>query len=143
MDLFNPEDVKKNIAAHEKWGNGHKLIAVHAYNGLAQMLKISWTPPTYINDKSLPFIPLEKEIDALVSGCSKKIAVSLQLLKETGMRIGEVWKLRWTDLDEENGTIRTKAEKHGNPRMFKVSPRLIGMLNSLPKKNNTYSATQT
>ena len=51
------------------------------------------------------------------------------------MRIGEVWKLRWTDLDEENGTIRTKAEKHGNPRMFKVSPRLIGMLNSLPKKN--------
>jgi integrase len=41
------------------------------------------------------------------------------LLKETGVRIGEAWKLKWTDLDEENGTIKTKAEKHGNPECSK------------------------
>jgi integrase len=108
-DLFDPEGVKKSIAAHETWGNGHKQIVVHAYNGFTQMTGITWKPPVYIHDKSLPFIPLEKEIDALISGCSKKIAVSLQLLKETGMRIGEAWKLRWTDLDEEQNTIRCRA----------------------------------
>ena len=134
-NLFNPEDVKKAIAMRETWGNGHKQIVVHAYNGFAKMLDIKWDPPTYVHDRGLPFIPLEKEIDALISGCSSKIAASLMLLKETGFRIGEAWKLKWTDLDEENGTIKTKAEKHGNPRMFKISPRLIAMLNSLPKKN--------
>jgi len=97
------------------------------------MLGQRWNPPVYIADKSLPFVPLEKEIDALISGCSKKIAVSLQLLKETGMRIGEAWKLKWIDVDEEQSTIKCRAEKHGNPRLFKISSKLISMLNSLPK----------
>lgn len=38
-------------------------------------------------------------------------------------------------LDEEQGTIRCKAEKHGKPRQFKISPRLIAMLMKLPKIN--------
>lgn len=132
-NLFNPEDVKKAIAAHETWGNGHKLIVVHAYSGFVEMLGLKWVAPTYVNDKSLPFVPLEKEIDALISGCSKKISVSLQLLKETGMRIGEAWKLRWIDVDEEQSIIRCRAEKHGNPRVLKTSSKLISMVNSLPK----------
>jgi integrase len=45
---------------------------------------------------------LEKEIDALIIGCGKKVAASLKLLKETGMRIGEAWQLRWTDIDRKD-----------------------------------------
>lgn len=83
--------------------------------------------------KEIPFIPLEKEIDALIAGCGKKVAASLQLLKETGMRIGEAWRLRWTDIDEERRTIRCRSEKGGTPRIFKVSGKLIAILNTLPK----------
>ena len=50
-----------------------------------------------------------------------------------GMRIGEVWQLKWTDIDEERHTIKCRSEKHGDPRMFKVSGKLIAMLNMLPK----------
>lgn len=64
-----------------------------------------------------------------------KLVTDVQLLKETGMRIGEAWKLKWTDLDEEQGTIKCRAEKHGNPRVFKVTSKLISMLNSLPKNS--------
>ena len=57
------------------------------------MLGMKWEPPSYTQTK-IPFIPLEKEIDALIAGCGKKVAASLQLINETGMRIGETWRLR-------------------------------------------------
>jgi integrase len=135
VNLLDPEAVKKAIASHDNWCNGHKQVVVHAYNGFAEMLGLKWNAPYYKNIESLPFVPTEKEVDALISGCTKKISISLLLLKETGMRIGESWKLKWTDLDDEQGTIRCKAEKHGNPRQFKISPRLIAMLQKLPKAN--------
>ena len=137
VNLLDPEAVKLFIAKQETWGNGHRQIAVHAYDGFVKMLAIKWEAPYYENVKSLPFVPQEKEVDALISGCSTKIATTLLLLKETGMRVGEAWKLKWTDLDDENSTIKTKAEKHGNPRQFKISPRLIAMLQKL-KANNEY-----
>jgi integrase len=134
-NLLNPEAVKTVIAELDCWSNGHKQVVVQAYNSFAKMMHIQWEPPCYKHIKSLPFIPSEKEIDTLIAGMSKKVAASLQLLKETGMRIGEAWNLRWTDIDHERSAIRCKAEKHGNPREFKVSAKLLGMLNMLPKRN--------
>ena len=132
-NVFNPDDVKKAIAVHEKWSPGHKQVAVHAYSSFAEMLGIKWDPPDYKHVRGLPFIPLESDLDTLISGCSRKVAAVLQLLKETGMRIGEAWRLKWTDIDDEQNLIRCRAEKGGNPRIFKVSGRLISMLKSLPK----------
>ncbi len=134
-NIFEPEDVKRAIAAWETWSQGHKRVAVHAYSNFAEMLGLKWEPPEYRHVGSLPFIPLERELDALISGCSRKIAACLQLLKETGMRIGEAWRLKWTDIDEEQNIIRCRAEKGGDPRAFKVSGKLIGMLKILPKKS--------
>ncbi|MCW4046772.1 MAG: tyrosine-type recombinase/integrase [Candidatus Bathyarchaeota archaeon] len=135
VDLGDPEAVKLFIANRESWSNGHRQIAVHAYDGFAEMLGIKWDPPYYENNKALPFVPTEKEVDALISGCSKKLATSLLALKETGFRIGELWRCKWTDLDEENNTLKCVAEKHGNPRQVKISSRLVAMLNKLPKTN--------
>lgn len=136
VNLLDPETVKLFIAKRESWSNGHKQIVVYAYDGFAQMLGIKWIPPFYDNNKTLPFIPTEKEVDALISGCSKKIAISLLALKETGFRIGELWKCKWTDLDEESNTLKCVAEKHGNPRQIKISSRLVAMLQALPKTND-------
>lgn len=69
----------------------------------------------------------------MIAGCGKKVATSLQLLKETGMRSGESWNLEWTDIDNENRIVTCTPEKHGNPRQFKVSGTLTAMLNTLPK----------
>jgi len=136
LNLLDPEAVKLFIAQRETWSDGHKQIAVQAYDGFAKMLHIKWEPPYYENTKSLPFVPTEKEIDALIAGCSKRIATSLLALKETGFRVGELWKCKWTDLDEEKSTLKCKAEKHGNPREIKISPKLISMLLALPKTND-------
>ena len=90
----------------------------------------------YESKKSLPFVPTEKEVDALIVGCSKKIGTCLLALKETGFRIGELWGCKWTDLDEENFTLKCVAEKHGNPRQAKISARLRARLQMLPKTND-------
>jgi len=57
------------------------------------------------------------------------------------MRIGEVWGLEWTDIDEKRHTIRCQSEKYGNPRMLKVSGKLLAMLNALPKRSEKVFAT--
>jgi integrase len=116
VNLSDPEAVKLFMAIRKEWSNGHKQIAVYAYNEYAKMHKIEWSPPFYDDDKTSPFVPTEEEFEALISGTSKKIATKLQALKETGFRIGELWLCKWTDLDEEKSTIKCKAEKHGNPQ---------------------------
>ncbi len=84
----------------------------------------------------MPFIPYEEEIDALISGCGRKTAAFLKLLKETGMRFGEAWRLKWTDIDFKNNIITCNdPEKGSRPRVFKVSAELTAMLSKLKKKS--------
>ena len=135
VNLLDSEAVKLFIAQRESWGKGHKQIAVHAYDGFAEMLSIKWNPPYYHNDKSLPFVPTKKEVADLIAGTSKKISTSIYALSETGFRIGELWKCKWTDLDEEKSTLKCRAEKHGNPREIKIPSKLVARLLALPKIN--------
>jgi integrase len=110
---------------------------VASYNRFASISNIDWNPPRYKITRKLPFIPLESEIDALIACCGKKTSTILQLLKETGMRIGEALRLKWIDVDLERKMITlNNPEKRGRPRAFKISEKLATMLNNLPKIND-------
>jgi integrase len=59
------------------------------------------------------------------------------------MRIGEALRLKWTDVDSNSNTIiLNETEKNGIPRIFKVSSKLIAMINNLPKKKETIFAVR-
>lgn len=91
----------------------------------------------------MPFIPLESEIDALIAGCGRKTSTVLQLLKETGMRIGEATPLTWIDVDLERKTITVnEPEKAGTPRRIKISTSSWQCLNNYRKQLNAYYAEQ-
>jgi integrase len=96
---------------------------------------IPFDKPNYRRIEKLPFVPLGVEVDQLISGCSRKVATYLQLIKETGIRAGEAWNLKWTDLDSEQRTINITPEKNSNPRHMTISTRLLGMINMLPKRH--------
>jgi integrase len=64
--------------------------------------------------------------------CNKKTVVFLQILKETGMRCGEAWKLNWTDLDFENKNVNIIPEKGSKPRILSISNKCVAMLKNLP-----------
>ena len=51
------------------------------------------------------------------------------------MRAGEAHRLEWIDVDPERRTIRVTPEKGSNPRIFKVSSKLIAMLEALSKES--------
>ena len=78
--------------------------------------------------------PTETEVDQLVGGLGKKSAAFLQLLKEKGVRCGEGWAIKWTDVDVERNTVNIVREKGSGARQLRVSPRLLAMVNALPRK---------
>ncbi|MGB9676296.1 MAG: tyrosine-type recombinase/integrase, partial [Candidatus Bathyarchaeales archaeon] len=135
-DIFKPETVKETLAAIESWSNTRKWQAVKAYSAFAKLFNLQWTPPKYKPVSKLPFIPTEEELEQLIAGCSFQMATFLKLLKETGMRYGEAFNLKWTDVDFKANTVRITPEKGSNARMFKISNELASMLARLPKKSD-------
>lgn len=99
------------------------------------MIGQTWQPPRYKRIDKLPWIPTENEVDQLIAGCGVKTGTLTQLIKETGVRAGEAWRLEWIDLDTVNNTVRITPEKGSNPRIFKISSALTQRLNGLPKNS--------
>ncbi|MEM2112399.1 MAG: site-specific integrase, partial [Candidatus Bathyarchaeia archaeon] len=133
-DLNDPESVK-DVIARQNWSSERKETAVHTYTLWLRMTGGKWEPPRFKRVERLPWIPTEKEIDELIAGCSHRIATFLQLLKETGMRPGEAWQLKWTYIDFERGAVYVTPEKGSKPRFLKISSALASMLKSLRRRN--------
>ena len=129
VDLFDPEGVK-GIIALLNVSEGRKEMLSYGYLGFCRQFNLPFTPLRYQRIEQLPFIPLESEIDQLIAAMGKRWATYLQMLKETGVRPGEAWRLEWTDLDLNNHTLTINhPEKDSNPRKFtKLSGKLVAML---------------
>jgi integrase len=139
-NLYDPENVKQIIAS-KSWKNGTKMQVAYAYDALTKMLKLSWTPPRYRQEEAFPFIPDEKEIDALVLGAnSKRMTAYLQTLKETMADPSEALRLRWIDLNGNVITINRPVKGH-YPRQIQVSNNLVSMLNTLDKTSENVFPT--
>jgi integrase len=129
-NLLNPESVKTYLASAQLSENRkekltHDLTRFYRYNN------IRFEKPNYRRIEKLPFIPLESEIDQLISGVGKKTATFLQLLRETGARSGEAWNLKWVDIDFEKHTVNITPEKDSRARQLRISLRLAAMLQQL------------
>jgi len=142
-NLLDPESVK-DVLSKRMISNNSKATTKGAYSCFLKYLGLSWKPPKIHFQTKIPFIPTELEIDALIAGTGRTTSSLLQTLKETGMRIGEALRLKWTDINAESTTIiLNEPEKGSNPRIFRVSSKLIGMLQALPKKTDRVFGTST
>ena len=136
-NLNNPESVKEVIAKQTLWKESMKEVAVFAYDLFAKWKGIHWDKPRYKAVRELPFIPLEREIDDVMAGCNEEIVTFIQIGKLTGARGGEIFGLKWKDIDFERKTLSIVAEKNSNPRIFKIPAKLCERLKSLPKQEET------
>ena len=134
-NFLDPERVKATIA-NQAWKPSTKKRAVVAYTHLLEHMGLTWDPPRYKIPKSLPFVPLEEEVDQVIAALPKKTSTFVQTIKETGARPGEIKnRLKWMDINRESTTIIIRApEKGGNPRVLDVTTNLIDRLERLPKK---------
>ncbi len=139
-NLFDPESIK-TIIAEQSWSEGRKDLAVDAYSSFLRMTGGAWNPPKYTRIQKIPWIPTEAEIDQLIAATSHRMGTFLLLLKETGIRPGEAWKLKWIDLDSERRTINIIPEKNSNPRSFRLSSKLIERLSMLTETSDKIFGT--
>jgi len=131
-NLYEPENVKEAIAK-QPWKVSTKAQTCAIYGYFAKFKGLSWEPPIYKPNYEIPFIPTEAEIDMLIAASGKKLSALLQLIKETGIRIGEACKIKWTDFDSQQRIIKVQAEKGSKPRIFRLSEKCVNMLNRVPK----------
>jgi len=133
----NIDDVEavKAFIANKQVSEARKQVLVDKYAQYCKWRRFPFDKPIYKAVKRLPFIPTEKEIDALITANGKKTSTFLQVLKETGARPGEVWALKWTDIDLDRNIVNINdPEKNSLPRTFKVCSKLMTMLNNLPHR---------
>jgi hypothetical protein len=72
-----------------------KEVVVFAYDLFSRWQGLKWERPRYKAIRQLPFIPQERDVDAVIAGCSKEIALFLQIGKDTVARAGEIYRLQW------------------------------------------------
>jgi integrase len=141
-NIYDPEQVKTTIAM-QTWKNNSKRNIAQIYTGYLKYINKTWECPKYTHESGLPFIPTEAELDTLIAHGKTRTATLLQMLKETGARIGEMKTLQWIHIDLEHKTVYITAEKGSNSRILPISTKLIAMLNQIPHDNQRIFPTST
>lgn len=137
-DLKKPETVE-TILATEEMPIAQKFNTVKAYKAFAKAFKIEWEPVKIRYKAKEPFYPLEEEIDLLINACSKTTATFLQVAKDTGARISEIRKIKWTDINDKRQTIAINQPAKGSrTRTIKVSEKTLFLLTRLRKNHGEY-----
>jgi integrase len=137
VNLHDPEAVKAYLANTESSINRKGKI-VEDLDRFYRYKRIQWVRPRYQRVDTLPFVPTTQEVSDLIACLGPKMSVFTLRLKETGCRFNEVFNLRWQDINTENNTVTITPLKGSYARQMKVSPKLIGLLNSVPKKWATH-----
>ena len=134
-NLLDGEAVKETLAKMPI-SETTKCNYAYALQSFYKHIGVEWNPPKYKPKKSLPFIPTEQELNLLIANTSKNVSAVLQLLKETGARIGEILKLKWTDIDFERKNVRITPEKGSLPRILPISDLAISMIKRLKPRED-------
>lgn len=82
-----------------------------------------------------PIVVEEKEFLKLYNAAPEHLKPILYVAYDTGMRKGEILKLKWDDLDLVNKFIVVRDSKNSESRKIPISNKLINMLLTL-KENN-------
>lgn len=133
-NLLDSENVKE-VIGRQKMKQGSKLNYCYAYALFAKMKKIDFDMPRYRQEEHIPIIPDEKDLDLLIAAThSKRLATYLQTLKDTLADPGEALKIRWCDISGDIITVNFPVKGH-RPRQIQVTPKLVAMLSSFPRKD--------
>jgi integrase len=132
VNIWDMKAVKRFIAGSD-WGNNYKTIIEYAYLDWCRFNGFNYGITKYPKETKIPYIPLEKDIDQLIAGFKNSIyAPMLQLLKESGFRPEEAFRLTPNDFDLERQICTlNKPAKHSLPRQFKMSNKLTAMITPL------------
>jgi integrase len=80
--------------------------------------------------KPLPLVPKDEQ-DRLIEFLPEEHRLLSLLALDTGMRLGEIMRLEWADLDLQTGRVRIRITKNKRPRMVHMTGRVLERLLAL------------
>ena len=140
-NILNPENMKAYLAK-ANYGDNNKDKIIGDMARFYKSQKIEWYRPLSRRVETLPFIPLESEIDSLIGGLGPKLSVFTRIVKETGARPCEIYQLKWTDIDNEANTINIKPEKGSRPRQPHLSTNTMAGIMSQKREGASVFRTE-
>jgi integrase len=132
VNLWNMEAVR-NYIQDCPFKNGYKNQLGYAYADWCEYQGSTYEYQRFPVEQTLPYIPLEKEVDQLIGAFkNSQYGTLLQLLKETAFRPIEAMNLRVKDFDLERQLVTLNHPAKGsNPRQVKMSVKLTSMISLL------------
>lgn len=77
----------------------------------------------------------EDEVKKIIEACPDWLRPIVITAYLTGMRAGEILKLKWKDVNLKEGEILLEETKAGEPQVVKMQNELIDFFKSLPKRS--------
>jgi len=135
INLDRPDEAKEFIAK-ANWSNGYKENMVNAYNHYAVFHRLPWKKPKYQRAFSIKKLPLESDIDLIISYTKTRNRVAFRLVKECGLRPIEVSNLTLKQIDLNSGRIYPETAKGGGARVLKLKSETLALLKQLISARN-------
>jgi integrase len=83
--------------------------------------------------------PTAAEVETIIGNCPKRWRLPLRVLEQTGMRVGELARLEWGDVDEAGLRFRVKQGKTAAARRWLAVPEwlMAALAATCPREDRT------
>lgn len=125
-DLNEPERVERYIFDSES-ASKTKSIMLDSYSHYCKANQISWIRPSLKTESAPIKIPLEENIDRIISSASISYAAIFHLSKY-GLRPDEISKVTLRDLDLEKKELVVRTSKLGLQRTLRLKEQTADLL---------------
>lgn len=136
INLDDPESVNRFIANNKEWKNSFKETVVNAYLHYANYYGIAYSKPKYKRSERLPNVPSSEQVNKIISHSSRKYATIFSVLRDTGLRPIELYRLTLRNIDLENGVVYPESAKNGRARALKLKTETLTMLKEYVTKSH-------
>jgi integrase len=151
-NTITPAEVKALVEGRAAWGPGGKRAAYsrlsnmfnwavreHAEWGLGNPAKkVKWPPP---RTRSISSVPTAEQYQKLLAAVGPYIQDILEVLSETGARIGEITRATAADYHKEAAVLVLAEHKSdgtaGRPRVIHLTPKAAAICDRLAEKYPT------
>ncbi len=134
------ENFKTYLASEKGYSKSSQYLAIKAIKHLFRSLEIeapkNLIPPR--RSRKMPTYLTEREMSELlnVSRDDLRTHLIVSLLANTGIRVGELCKIRLTDLDLEERILHIKSGKGDKDRIVVIPETTAGILSQYMKQRN-------
>lgn len=135
LKKLSPQTVK-HVLNLLTWIINYGVKNIKGFEGISFHIQ----KPTVNNEKTEDLTPaqLEKLLQSIEADENIDVGDMMKMALYTGMRRGEIFKLKWRDINLETGFILIKDPKGGQDQKVPINDMARNLLNNITKRKSPY-----